>query len=64
MAKLTSKIGSKALKSNLILKPFEPLIGEWQTTGLHPYFPNTTLHGRASFEWTQGGAFLIVRSAI
>lgn len=58
------KIGSKALVSNPALEPFKTLIGEWQTTGSHPYFPNTPLHGRTSFEWLEGGAFLIERSEI
>ncbi len=58
------KIGSKASKPNPALEPFAALIGEWQTMGFHPYLPGTTLHGRASFEWLEGGAFLILRSEI
>ncbi|MGH7203739.1 MAG: hypothetical protein ACREHC_04830 [Candidatus Levyibacteriota bacterium] len=58
------KIGSKALIPNLTLKPFSVLIGEWKTTGSHPYIPDTILHGRATFEWLEGGAFLILRSEI
>jgi len=61
---MTEKIGAKALKPNLALKMFEPLVGEWQTTGSHPYFPDVELHGRAVFEWIEGGAFLLVRSEI
>src|SRR5437762_2038504 len=57
-------IGKKALRSNPALKPFEILIGEWKTTGSHPYVPDTILHGRASFEWLEDGAFLILRSEI
>lgn len=60
----TDKIGRKAIKRNAALKFFEPLIGEWQTTGSHPYFPDAELKGRASFEWIEGGAFLMVRSEI
>ncbi len=61
---MTDKIGAKAIKQNPALKLFKPLIGEWQTTGTHPYFPDVTLHGRALFEWIEGGAFLRVRSQI
>ena len=58
------KIGTKALTPNPALKPFEVLIGEWKTTGSHPYLPDTVLHGRVSFEWLEGGAFLLLRSEI
>lgn len=58
------KIGSKALIPNPALKPFEVLIGEWKTVGSHPYVTDTVLHGLASFEWLEGGAFLILRSEI
>jgi len=61
---MADTIGTKALKSNLALKLFEPLVGEWQTTGSHPYFPDTVLHGRTTFGWIEGGAFLLVRSEI
>ena len=39
-------------------------MGEWQTTGSHPYHPGVTLHGRTSFDWIEGGAFLIMHSEI
>lgn len=61
---MAEKIGAKACKPNPALKRFEPLVGEWKTTGFHPYFPDTELHGRASFEWVEGGAFLMVRAEI
>lgn len=61
---MAEKIGAKAIKPNPALKPFEPLAGEWQTTGSHPYFPDIELHGRTSFEWTLGGAFLLMRSEL
>lgn len=61
---MTEKIGGKALRPNPALKPFEPLVGEWQTTGKHPYFPDAELHGRVSIEWIEGGAFLLLRSEI
>jgi len=61
---MAKKIGAKALISNPALKPFAVLIGEWETSGSHPYLPDTILHGRTSFEWLEGGAFLILRSEI
>jgi hypothetical protein len=61
---MATKIGTKALIPNPALKPFEVLVGEWQVTGSHPYLPDTVLHGRTSFEWLEGGAFLIMRSEI
>jgi hypothetical protein len=57
-------IGGEALKSNPSLRPFEVLVGDWRTTGTHPLAPGTTFHGRTSFAWHEGGAFLIMRSEI
>jgi hypothetical protein len=61
---MTSPIGSEALMPNPALQPFDALVGEWQTTGTHPYMPDTIFHGRTSFAWHEGGAFLIMRSEI
>jgi hypothetical protein len=61
---MTDKTVSKAIKRNPALKPFEVLVGEWQTIGSHPYFPATELRGRVVFEWVEGGAFLLMRSEI
>ncbi len=49
---------------NPALQPFNVLIGEWKTVGTHPYLPNTTLHGRSSFKWIEGGAFLMWQSEV
>ena len=49
---------------NPALKPFEILIGEWQTIGTHSYFPGITFHGHTSLEWMEGGAFVIMHSEI
>ena len=49
---------------NPALEPFSLLIGNWNTTGTHRLIPDTILHGRASFEWLENGAFLIWRSEI
>jgi hypothetical protein len=57
-------IGGEALKPNPSLRPFEVLVGEWRTTGTHPLVPGTTFHGRTSFAWHEGGAFLLMRSEI
>lgn len=61
---MAGKIGAKAIRHNPALKLFEPLVGEWQTTGYHPYFPDVELHGRVSCEWVEGGAFLMMRSTV
>jgi hypothetical protein len=57
-------IGGGALIPNPALRAFEPLVGEWRTTGTHPLVPGTTFHGRTSFGWHEGGAFLVMRSEI
>jgi hypothetical protein len=49
---------------NPALQPFSLLIGNWNTTGTHRLIPDTILHGRASFEWLENGAFLMWRSEI
>lgn len=49
---------------NPALRPLATLIGDWTTTGSHPLAPDTTLHGRSSFRWLEGGAFLIWHSQI
>ena len=55
-------IGEEALIPNPALRPFEKLVGEWRTSGTHPLVPGTTFHGRASFAWHEGGAFLLMRT--
>ncbi|HET9847535.1 MAG TPA: hypothetical protein VFR68_03125 [Candidatus Dormibacteraeota bacterium] len=61
---MTSMVGNEALVPNPALRSFEALVGEWRTTGTHPQVPGTTFHGRTSFAWHEGGAFLIMRSEI
>lgn len=53
-----------AARPNPALEPFRVLVGEWHTRGTHPYLPGVTVHGRATFEWLEGGAFLITRAEI
>jgi hypothetical protein len=60
----TQPIGAEALISNPALQALGFLIGTWRTEGTHPDVPDTTFHGRASFQWVQGGAFLIMHSEI
>ncbi len=57
-------IGNEARKPNPALKELEPLVGVWNTVGTHPLVPGKTFHGKASFEWIEGGAFLLMRSEI
>jgi hypothetical protein len=49
---------------NPALEPLSALVGRWKTVGTHPLLPGATLHGYTSFEWLEGGAFLIMRSEI
>jgi len=44
------------------LAAFAPLLGQWTTTGTHPYLPGRTLRGAVSFEPIEGGAFVRMRS--
>jgi len=57
-------IGSRARKPNPALAPFSVLVGRWTITAVHPLVPGKTFHGRAVFEWIEGGAFLIERSEV
>ncbi len=49
--------GSDVASPNPQLRPFQALIGTWSLVGSHPLIPNAALHGRATFEWLEGGAF-------
>jgi hypothetical protein len=61
---MTTSIGPEAQQPNPALGPLEPLLGDWRTTGTHPLVPGTTFHGRTSFAWHEGGAFVLMRSEI
>jgi hypothetical protein len=54
----------KAAKQNPALEALGAFVGVWQTLGKHPYFPDKTFHGKASFAWLEGGAFLIMRTNV
>ena len=43
------------------LKPFEALVGTWATEAAHPQFDGVVL-GSITFEWLEGGHFLIERT--
>ncbi len=55
---------NEAAIPNPALQPLKVLVGEWTTIGTHPLVPGVTFHGRTSFEWIEGGAFLIMHSEI
>ena len=57
-------VENEAAKPNPALEPLSVLIGTWRTIGTHPLVPGTTFHGRTSFSWIEGGAFLIMHSRI
>ena len=62
--RMATPIGPEAQRSNPALEQLAPLVGQWRTTGTHPLIPGTTFHGRTSFEWHEGGAFILMRSEI
>jgi hypothetical protein len=61
---MTTPIAREAQRPNPALEPLAPLLGTWRTTGTHPLAPGTTFHGRTSFAWHEGGAFVVMRSEI
>jgi hypothetical protein len=44
-----------------MLEPFEVLIGSWSTESTHPLFGDV-VPGSVTFEWLEGGHFVIERS--
>ena len=61
---MTKYSSHEAAIPNPALNPLKTLIGEWKTVGTHPYIPDTVFHGHTSFEWIEGGSFLIMHSEI
>jgi hypothetical protein len=43
------------------LAPLEALIGTWDTVATHPAFDGV-VSGSTTFEWLEGGRFLVIRS--
>jgi hypothetical protein len=61
---MADRVTNEAAKPNPALSSLGALVGTWKTTGTHPLVPGTTFHGRTSFAWMEGGAFLIMHSEI
>jgi hypothetical protein len=55
---------NEAARPNPMLEPLRILVGSWNTMGNHPLVPGKTFHGRTTFSWIEGGAFLVMRSQI
>lgn len=51
----------KVVKADPKLRPLDILAGAWEIEIVHSLFPRP-VHGTATFEWFQGGKFLIERS--
>ena len=45
-----------------MLEPFETLIGEWTMELAHPMLEDEVVRGRTTFEWLEGGRFVIQRA--
>jgi hypothetical protein len=61
---MAGSVNHEAAKPNPALEPLSVLVGTWNTVGTHPLVPGTTFHGRTTFDWLEGGAFLIMHSQI
>jgi len=61
---MAPQIAREALIPNPALEAFTPFIGMWATLGHHPMVPGVTFHGRVTFDWHEGGAFVVMRSEI
>ncbi len=61
---MAESVEHEAAKPNPALQPLSALVGAWNTVGTHPLVPGTTFHGRTTFDWLEGGAFLIMHSEI
>lgn len=60
---MANTITNEAAMPNPALQPLSRLVGKWKSVGSHPTLPNA-LHGQASFEWLEGGAFLRMVSQV
>jgi hypothetical protein len=45
-----------------MLEHLDALVGQWETEATHQSYPGTVVRGRATFEWLEGGHFLIWRA--
>ena len=57
----SSNSKAKKVEADPHLKPLEILVGEWEIEVVHPLIAEP-VHGSLTFEWLQGGKFLIERS--
>ena len=48
---------------NRALDHLDAFAGEWEAEATHPLIPDTVFRGRSTFEWLDGGHFLIWRMA-
>lgn len=55
---------NEAAIPNPRLQGLTVLVGTWTTVGTHPLVPGKTFHGRTTFSWIEGGAFLAMHSQI
>jgi len=60
---MTAQSTHEAAIPNPALEALSILVGEWETVGKHVMLPDT-LHGHVSFEWLEGGAFLMMKSTV
>lgn len=61
---MTQMDTNEAAKPNPALRAFGALVGTWAAVGTHPLVPGKTFHGRTTFAWLEGGAFLVMHSQI
>lgn len=59
-----AELGHAGFPRNGAAEALAPLIGIWDTVGVHGMIPGTTLHGRASFEWLEPSGLVVMRSRI
>lgn len=57
------RLAAASEQPNPALHPLAFLLGDWRTTGTHPQVEDE-VHGRTSFTWHLGGAFMLMRSEI
>ncbi len=46
------------------LEALDVFVGEWVSEGVHRLLPEETARGEVTFEWLEGGGFLVMRSTV